>query len=55
LLRADELAEVLQCSVSHIYELAARGEIPCLRIGRLIRFELDAVLEAVRANFGVLG
>jgi excisionase family DNA binding protein len=52
LLCADELAEILLCSLSHIYELAARGDIPSLKIGRLIRFELDAVMEAIR-NDGV--
>jgi excisionase family DNA binding protein len=52
LLCAEELAEIMSCSVSHVYELAARGEIPCLRIGRLVRFELDPVLEALRADGG---
>jgi excisionase family DNA binding protein len=52
LLCAAELAEILLCSVSHVYELAARGDIPSLKIGRLRRFELDAVMEAIR-NDGV--
>jgi len=52
LLCAEELAEIMACSVSHVYELAARREIPCLRIGRLVRFELDAALEALRAGGG---
>ncbi len=49
-LRAEDLARFLDCSVSHIYELASCCRIPSLKIGRLVRFELDAVLQALREN-----
>ncbi|EDM79573.1 hypothetical protein PPSIR1_21134 [Plesiocystis pacifica SIR-1] len=45
-LKAEELAALLRVSRKTIYEAVARGEIPgALRVGRLIRFRRDAVLE----------
>ncbi len=37
LLTAHDLAEALQISTYHAYELIRRGVIPSLRIGRLVR------------------
>lgn len=48
LITADELAGILRVSVSHVYAMAAAGTIPSLRIGRARRFELPAVLDALR-------
>jgi len=48
LLTAPELAPVLRVSVSHVYEMAAKGTIPAYKIGRSIRFSLPEVLEALR-------
>jgi excisionase family DNA binding protein len=48
LITADELAELLRCSRSHVFEMAAAGVIPCYRIGRLVRFCLEEVFTASR-------
>jgi excisionase family DNA binding protein len=48
---AEEVAEYLKCSLSHVYEEASLGRFPVIRIGRrAIRFDLDAVLAASRAG-----
>jgi excisionase family DNA binding protein len=47
---ADELAELLSISRSHVFHLASGGRIPSIRIGRSVRFELDRVLAALRNN-----
>jgi excisionase family DNA binding protein len=38
LLRPDQAAELLAVKRSWIYEAVRTGELPCLRIGRHIRF-----------------
>ncbi len=38
LLRADQAAELLAVRTSWIYEAVRTGTLPCLRIGRHIRF-----------------
>ncbi len=43
LLRADEVARVLGIGRSKTYELIARGELPSLRIGRLVRVPRHAL------------
>lgn len=40
---ADEVATFIKCSVSYVYKSAERGEIPCVRVGRMLRFKPDAV------------
>lgn len=48
LLTAEQLAEFLQVTRRTVLRLAAREEIPSIRIGnRLLRFERDAVLRAL--------
>src|SRR5512139_2121512 len=47
LLRAEEVAKMLGCSKWYVYALAERGELPCIRIGRTVRFEYKAVEEFV--------
>ena len=44
---ADEVATMTQTSRSTIYRLRKQGVIPCVRLGRAIRFDLTAVLEAL--------
>jgi excisionase family DNA binding protein len=44
LLRADEAARLLSVRPSWIYEAVRTGQMPCLRIGRHIRFT-QAMLE----------
>jgi putative molybdopterin biosynthesis protein len=44
---ASEVAELLQLPRSTVYELARRGELPCARLGRAVRFvrsEIEARL-----------
>lgn len=43
LLRMAEAAEAMAVSRSTVYELAARGEIPTVRIGSSLRVPADAL------------
>jgi excisionase family DNA binding protein len=46
---ASEVAAMLSLPKSTVYELARRGELPCARLGRTIRFirpELEARLRS---------
>jgi excisionase family DNA binding protein len=43
ILTARQVAERLALGVSRVYELARRGEIPHVRIGRVVRFRWSAV------------
>jgi excisionase family DNA binding protein len=38
LLTADDVAGLLRVPKSTVYELARTGRLPCLRIGRAVRF-----------------
>jgi excisionase family DNA binding protein len=40
---ADEVAAFIKCSVSYVYKSAERGELPCVRVGRMLRFKPDDV------------
>ena len=40
---AAELAELLRISKWTVYELARSGRIPCIKIGRSVRFNLPTV------------
>jgi excisionase family DNA binding protein len=40
---AEEVATFIKCSVSYVYKSAERGELPCVRVGRMLRFKPDAV------------
>jgi excisionase family DNA binding protein len=47
---AAEVARVLRMPKSTVYALARRGELPCSRLGRTVRFlrdEVDARLRRV--------
>lgn len=50
LLRAEEVADFLQCSRSHVYAMIERGEIPCLRLGRAVRVRWEDLQQFVDAN-----
>lgn len=53
LLRANELAKLLGCGKSTVYQLAKLGKIPSYSIGKLgVRFNLTAVLEALHRPAG---
>ncbi len=47
LLTAQQTAEMLQVSVTRIYELARLGTVPCVRIRRQLRFDEAALLNWV--------
>jgi excisionase family DNA binding protein len=40
LLKSEEVAEILQVSKAHAYVLMKRGEIPSVRIGKIVRVRL---------------
>lgn len=41
----QQVAAYLQASTSYVYKAAERGEIPCRRIGALLRFVPSSVRE----------
>lgn len=43
LYRAAEAARLTGLSKQYVYQLAAEGGIPCIRIGRSVRFPADAL------------
>lgn len=47
LLRDHEAAEILAVSRRHIHALAARGELPRVRLGRASRYRLADVLALI--------
>lgn len=49
-LKVKEVATILRISLSQTYELIARGEIPCVRIGRIIRVPRTALEQYLRVE-----
>jgi excisionase family DNA binding protein len=49
---AEDLAAEFKVSARMLQRLAQRGEIPCLKIGRLLRFDREAVRAALRESKG---
>lgn len=47
ILTVPTLAERLKCSQRHVLEQVKAGALPCMRIGRSLRFRWSAVLAAV--------
>jgi len=49
-----DVARYLKASVSWVYKAAERGELPCIRVGGLLRFDPHAVrafaVEGVRGQ-----
>ena len=43
LLTAEQVAERWQVPPSHAYRLAREGKVPSVRLGRYVRFRLDAI------------
>jgi len=41
LLKSQEVAEILQVSKAHAYVLMKQGEIPTVRIGKIVRVRLE--------------
>ena len=49
-LTAEELARKLQMNKATIYEWVKAGKIPYLKVGRCLRFNLQAVLDSQKQN-----
>jgi excisionase family DNA binding protein len=50
LLRSSELAELLAISERHLHALTQSGILPCVHVGRLVRYRPDAVREWLRKS-----
>lgn len=50
LLRAEDVAGLLQISRSQVFEMARRGEIPCVRIGRMVRYPAQAIRQWINGQ-----
>jgi excisionase family DNA binding protein len=51
LVRAEDIGEKLAVGTQHVYRLWRTGVIPGVKVGkRAVRFDLDAVLAALRAE-----
>lgn len=48
LLTADEVAEILRVSRQSVYCWADDGTLPCVRLGRTVRFDSGAIHQLVR-------
>ena len=47
LLNTGELAQRLGCTERHIFNLIRRGQLPHIRVGRLVRFNWPTVLRVL--------
>lgn len=47
---ADEMARLLDCSVPTVRRMVQRGQIPCMRSGRVLRFVPADVFASLRLN-----
>jgi excisionase family DNA binding protein len=52
---AKELCDYLKLSDSTVYKLALNGELPGFKIGDSWRFDMEEVVERIRAKKGVVG
>jgi excisionase family DNA binding protein len=50
LLTVGEVATILRVHPNRVYELAARKTLPSVRVGRLLRFHIDALHEWIRSG-----
>jgi excisionase family DNA binding protein len=48
--KVKEAAKFLSCSTSWIYKAAAKGLIPCIRIGAMLRFDPEQLRAFARAH-----
>ena len=48
--RVKEAAKFLNCSTSWIYKAAASGQIPCVRIGAMLRFDPEQLRAFAKAH-----
>ena len=53
-----DIARVLKASISWVYKAVERGDLPCIRIGAMVRFEPSAIrswLEAKKVAASLTG
>lgn len=50
LLAVTEVAELLNVQPRHIYRLVSERRIPYIKLGKLLRFELAAIIEWIHAS-----
>jgi excisionase family DNA binding protein len=50
-----DVAQYLKASVSWVYKAVERGELPCVRIGGLLRFDAPAVRTFALGRAGTRG
>jgi excisionase family DNA binding protein len=50
LISAEALGELLSLPPASVRRLAREGRLPCYRAGRLLRFDLEQVLESMKDN-----
>jgi excisionase family DNA binding protein len=55
LLRAEEVAELLQISCSKVYEMINAGELPAVRIGRSVRVHRETLRKWLEEQESLLG
>lgn len=46
----DEVAVLCRCSPKTIYNMVERGELPCVRVGRGLRFHRSVVTDYLLGN-----
>lgn len=54
LLTAREVAELLQVALPRVYELVREGTLPCVRLGRQIRFHEVKLMEWIEQGGSAL-
>jgi len=50
LIRPEEVAKILGCSVVYIYKLAQRGELPSYAFGRAVRFHPHEISDFIKSH-----
>lgn len=48
LLKAREAAQRLAISESYLYQLTSSGEVPCVRVGRLVRYSVETLRKWIK-------
>ena len=61
LLNADDVSKILRCSVPHVYKMASRGQLPCIRWDcpgngekrprSVVRFKIEDVLRFMEDHY----
>lgn len=54
LLTAKQVAEILQVALPRVYELVRMGNLPCVRMGRQIRFHESKLMEWIEKGGSIV-